>query len=68
MGFQLEDGNIPVHLITADSERDLGPKKEQAQVESRKQQSASEIFWTIALTPEIDNAIAELFRSATDGQ
>ena len=62
-GIQLEDGNIPVHLITADSERDLGPKKEQAQVESRKPQSASEIFWTIALNPEIDNAIAELFRA-----
>jgi len=62
-GIPLGDGNIPVHLITADSERDLGPKKEQAQVESRKPQSASEIFWTIALNAQIDNAIAELFRS-----
>ena len=62
-GMPLEDGNIPVHLITADSERDLGTKKEQAQVESRKPQSASEIFWTIALNPEIDSTIAELFRS-----
>ncbi len=58
---RLEDGQIPLHIVTAETHGDFEPTRERTQTQSRE--DPRQIFWAFALTPEIDATVAELFRS-----
>lgn len=60
---KLEDGQIPLSLVSADSSQDLSALVAQSQGRSRAPEHQNDVFWAFALAPEIDALVAELFRS-----
>lgn len=62
---KIEDGQIPLRVVTADTPQELPALVAQTQARSRQQEHQSDVFWAFALAPEIDVLVAELFRSQT---
>lgn len=58
-----ESGSIPVALLVADDDAELPRKLAQARDDSRQPAHQNQLFWTLALTPEIDDLIANLYAS-----
>src|SRR5262249_18750586 len=61
-GTPIEDGQIPVHLVTADMS-ELPTVKDDIQTRSRQQDQRDRAFWVAGLTPDIANLLEELCRS-----
>jgi hypothetical protein len=62
---KLEDGQIPLRVITAENPSDLPPLATQTQAQSRQPEHQNDVFWVFALSPEVDALVGELFRSQT---
>lgn len=60
---KLEDGEIPLRVVTADSTEELPATLTNVQARSRQDQHQTDVFWAFALTSEIDELVADLFRS-----
>jgi len=61
-GTPIEDGQIPLHLVTADL-HELATVKDDIQTRSRQHDQRDRAFWVAGLTPEIGNLLEELCRS-----
>jgi len=61
-GSPIEDGHIPVHLVTADI-AELSTVKDDTQTRSRQQDHRDQSFWVAGLTLDIANLLEELCRS-----
>jgi hypothetical protein len=62
-GMTLEDGDLPLILSIADELDDLPRKLDEIREESRQKAHESDLYWTFALTPEIDELVAQTFAS-----
>ena len=62
-GDRLEDGQIPLRIVTAESLEDLAGRLSAAQAESRQTEAQNELIWVYAVNAEVDGLVAELFRS-----
>jgi hypothetical protein len=62
-GVELEEGQIPLRVVTADTPQELAAVTAETQAKSRQTEHQNELFWVFALTPEIDGLVGELFRS-----
>jgi hypothetical protein len=62
-GDRLEDGQIPLHIATADSPEELPGRLAAAQAESRQAESQNDLIWVYAVDATVDGLVAELFRS-----
>jgi len=60
---KLEDGHIPLRIVTADSPPELAALLTATQARSRQPEHQNDLFWAFALEPELDQLVAELFRS-----
>jgi hypothetical protein len=60
-GTNLEDGDLPLNLSIADDPDDLHRKVEEVRKES--QGHLNDLYWTFALTPEIDELVSQVFAS-----
>jgi len=58
-----DEGHIPLLLSVGDGPEELGERVEDARNESRAERNRNTIYWVLALTPEIDTLVAELFAS-----
>jgi hypothetical protein len=61
-GSPVEEGHIPVHLVTSDV-TELSTFKDDIQTRSRQQDQRDRSFWVAGLTPDISNLLEELCRS-----
>jgi hypothetical protein len=59
----VSDGNIPIVIITAADDQDFQIKLSETCDESRQNSHSNDLYWTFALTAEIDALIANLFSS-----
>lgn len=62
-GDRLEDGQIPLRIVTAESPEELPGCLAAAQAESRQTEAQDELIWVYAVNAEVDGLVAELFRS-----
>ena len=62
-GDRLEDGQIPLSVVTAETQDDLVNRLSSTQADSRQPEHQNELFWAFALTPEVDAVMGEVFRS-----
>ena len=62
-GTNIEDGDLPLTLSIADDPDDLPRKTEEVREESRQKARLSVLYWAFALTPEIDELVAQAFAS-----
>lgn len=62
-GAKLVDGQLPLQLVQAESPAALARTLDDTIVQSRQKAHEDEAFWVYSLTPEIDEHVAELFRS-----
>src|SRR6185369_6741496 len=62
-GVAVADGEVPLQLHTADDGSALPPKIDEIRAESRQERNKNEIYWTFALTKEVDDLEASLFAS-----
>lgn len=62
-GVTLEDGDLPLTLSVADDPDDLPRKIDEVREESRQKDHQSHLYWAFALTPEIDELVAQAFAS-----
>ena len=62
-GVDLEEGQVPLRVITADSPQELSGGTAETQAKSRQTEHQNEVFWVFAVGPETDGLVAELFRS-----
>ncbi len=62
-GVRLEDGQVPVSVVTAESPAELPAVVASTQARSREAEHQNELFWVFALSSEIDTLVAEIFRS-----
>lgn len=58
-----DEGNVTLSILAGDDEADRAQKLEQARDESRQASHQNDIYWVFALTPEIDDLIANLHAS-----
>jgi hypothetical protein len=58
-----DEGNITLAILAADDEDDRVAKLDQAHNESRQKSHENNVYWVFALTPEIDDLIANLYAS-----
>ena len=58
-----DDGDLAVALAVADDTDDLPKKIQEVRDESRLDAHKNDIFWCFALSPDIDQTVAELFAS-----
>jgi len=57
------EAQVPLVLRIADGPETFAEVCEQAREDSRAEPHKNEIFWVMSLTPEIDDVVAELYRS-----
>ena len=57
------EGEIPLCLCTSDDSQSFPAKLDEVRAESRQAKNANEIYWTFALTREVDDLEAGLFAS-----
>jgi hypothetical protein len=62
-GVTLEDGDLPLTLSVADDADELPRKIDEVREESRQKEHQSDLYWAFALTPEIDELVAQAFAS-----
>ena len=62
-GTTLEDGDLPLALSVADDSDELPRKIAEMREESRQKAHESDLYWAFALTPEIDQLVAQAFAS-----
>jgi hypothetical protein len=62
-GVALEDGDLSLSLSIADDQDDLPKKIEEVRTESRQKSHESDLYWSFAQTPEIDEQVAQAFAS-----
>ena len=62
-GITLEDGDLPLGLSVADDPDDLPRKIAEMREESRQKAHEGELYWAFALTPEIDELMAQVYAS-----
>ena len=62
-GVTLEDGDLPLTLCIADEPDDLSRKLNEVREESRQKSHENDLYWVFALTPEIDDLVAQTFAS-----
>jgi hypothetical protein len=60
---KVEDGQIPVRLVSADSADAFRDVQRDSQARSRQSEHQNNLFWVFALTPEIDAVVGEVVRS-----
>ncbi len=58
-----KEGQIPLSIVTADDPNALTDKVNEIRTESRSQQNQNEVYWAFAVTPEVDNLVAEVHAS-----
>jgi hypothetical protein len=62
-GVALEDGDLTLTLSIADDPDELARKLNEAREESRQKAHEDDLYWAFALTPEIDELVAQAFAS-----
>ncbi len=62
-GMALEDGDLTLTLSIADDPDELSRKLNEAREESRQKAHENDLYWAFALTPEIDELVAQAFGS-----
>jgi hypothetical protein len=62
-GVTLEDGDLPLTLSMADDADDLPRKIDEVREEGRQKAHQSDLYWAFALSPEIDELVAQAFAS-----
>jgi hypothetical protein len=62
-GATLEDGDLPLTLSIADDPDELPRKINEVREESRQKAHETDVYWAFALTPEIDELVAQTFAS-----
>lgn len=62
-GERLEDGQVPLRILTAEGADALPERISATQADSRQPEHANDLLWVYALTGEIDGLVGELFRS-----
>jgi hypothetical protein len=62
-GIAVADGEVPLQLHTADDAGALPSKIDEIRAESRQERNKNEIYWTFALTKDVDDLEASLFAS-----
>ena len=63
-GTQLGDeGDLPLTLCIADDADDFPSKLDEVREESRQKRHENDLYWVFALTPEIDELVAQLHAS-----
>jgi hypothetical protein len=60
---KLEDGQLPLKVVSAESPELLGDRLSKVQMQSRPGNEPDCVFLVFALTPEIDENMGELYRS-----
>lgn len=58
-----KDGQIPLHLVTADEPAALQAKADSVRDDSRSPANEHALFWAFALTPDVDKLVAEVYAS-----
>jgi len=58
-----DEGDISISLLVADDKSELAQKVDQARDESRHDTHKNDVYWTFALTTEIDGLVANLYAS-----
>jgi hypothetical protein len=62
-GVALEDGDLTLTLSIADDPDELAGKIHEVREESRQKAHENDLYWAFALTPEIDELVAQAFAS-----
>jgi hypothetical protein len=62
-GTEISDGDLTVTLCMADDNDDLPKKLEEVREESRLDAHKHDIYWCFALSPDIDQLVADLYAS-----
>jgi hypothetical protein len=62
-GVAVADGEVPLQVHTADDAGALSSKIDEIRAESRQERNKNEIYWTFALTKDVDDLEASLFAS-----
>jgi hypothetical protein len=62
-GVTLEDGDLTLTLSIADDPDELARKTNEVREESRQKAHENDLYWAFALTPEIDELVAQAFAS-----
>jgi hypothetical protein len=58
-----DEGELPLNLHIADDTDELTRKLPEVREESRQKSHENDIYWVFALTPEIDEVVAQLYAS-----
>jgi hypothetical protein len=58
-----DEGQLTLSIYTADDAKDFPAKAAEVRNESRQEPHKNDIYWVFALTPEIDDLIANVFAS-----
>jgi hypothetical protein len=58
-----DEGELPLSLCIADDADELTRKLAEVRDESRQKSHENDVYWVFALTPEIDELVAELYAS-----
>lgn len=58
-----EEGQIPISICTASEEQDFSTKLTEVRSDSRQESCKNKIYWVVALTPAIDDLVANLYAS-----
>jgi hypothetical protein len=59
-----DEGDLPLSLCIADDAEDLAKQLEDVRSESRQKSHENDVYWVFALTPEIDELVAQLYASS----
>lgn len=62
-GAAIEDGQIAVDLVSAESSSQLAKTIQETQAASRQKGNEDRVYWAFPLSPEVDDLVAEVFRS-----
>src|SRR5204862_1552506 len=57
------EGEIPLGMIVADDREQADRRRDEIRDLSRESGHQNDLFWVMVLTPEIDELVAELYRS-----
>jgi len=61
----IEDGQISLGLVSAESDAQFAKSLQDTQAASRQKGNEDRVYWVFPLAPEVDDLVAEVFRSRT---
>lgn len=62
-GTSIEDGQLALDLISADSAAQLAKTVQDTQAATRQKVNEDRVYWAFPLSPDVDDLVAEVFRS-----